>query len=318
MKRQCFWRFAALLICLLPTALAQAALPDAPHKDIHYIAEHLGEAAQDMRYFALAWPSQPLEPGRWTGGVSVGSGEANAEFLRVKGELISAEAFHFRSGRNGLALQAFYDSFEISGAGEQVLRAPFAAGVPLDLPERIEVTKARGEVSHFGVGMAWLHELSREPSRGWCLNVGALVERLELDGFELDFLLLGGRDTGTRGVLDHSSSGTYVTPYVGLLRRLPLGRSLALTPRFAVGAPLPKADFDGRLTGPGFDLSSRDQGGSPGQMGDGFLMVGAGLVHRPSGLEIELGGALFYPLFEKTTHPRVDRSILLVVRWRLP
>jgi hypothetical protein len=309
---------AAGLATLLPS-LAFAALPDAPHEDIHFVAEHLAEAAQDTRYFALAWPAEPLAPAVWTGGVAVGLAEARTDFLGVQGELFSAHAFHAFSHRNGLALQGFSDSFDIGGtSGEQVLRASFAAAVPLDLPERIAVTNPRGSVRHYGVGAAWLRELSAEPGHGWCLVVGGLLERLELDGFQLDYRLLGGRDVGSRGVLDHSGSATFATPYAGLLRRMPLGRAFLLTPHFAAGVPLPAADFHGRLTGPGFERSSRDAGGSPARIGDGFVELGAGLLHRASGFEVNVGGALTYPLFEKTTHAGVDRSYLVLMSWSRP
>ena len=247
-----------------------------------------------------------------------GPGQADADLLEVRGNLFSAHAFRALSASNGVAVQGFYDRFGLGGQGEQVLSASSVPGVPLDLPERIQVTNVRGNVSHYGVGVAWLHEFSAVPERGWCLVAGALVERLELDGFALDYELLGGRDAGARGLIDYSGSSTFITPYLGVLRRLPLGRRFLLTPRFAAGVPLPPGDFNTRLTGPGFDLSSQDQGGSPGRIGDGFVAFGAGLLHRSSGLELDIGSTLAYPLFEKTTHDGVDHSLLVVLSWTWP
>jgi hypothetical protein len=88
--------------------------------------------------------------------------------------------------------------------------------------------------------------------------------------------------------------------------------------RPAAAAPVPEGDLDGRLTGPGYDRSSRDPGGRPAQLGDGFATVNVGLLHRPSGLEIDLGGAWAFPLFQRWTHDRVDRALLIHLTWRAP
>src|SRR4029453_8783520 len=120
----------------------------------------------------------------------------------------------------------------------------------------------------------------------------------------------GGADAGTEGVLDHSSDATFFTPFVGFEKQFPLAGAFLLIPRVAAGAPLPPGDFDGRLTGPGFDVSSTEPGGNPGKIGDGFVSLGAGLLHRRSGIEIDVGAVLGFPLFEKITHPGVDPSVL--------
>jgi hypothetical protein len=43
--------------------------------------------------------------------------------------------------------------------------------------------------------------------------------------------------------------------------------------------------------------------------------VSAGLVHLRSGLEIDLGSTLFYPIFEKVSHPGIDRAYTVQVAW---
>jgi hypothetical protein len=40
------------------------------------------------------------------------------------------------------------------------------------------------------------------------------------------------------------------------------------------------------------------------------------LRHRPSGLEIDLGGMLFFAVAEHMSHPGVDRAVLTHVAWR--
>jgi hypothetical protein len=203
------------------------------------------------------------------------------------------------------------------GTGTEVLRAGFLRGVPLDLPENAEFSNPRGDFRHWGVGGALVHEVSRPGSeRRWTWKAGLLYDRVEVKGYEMDYRLLGGANAGTRGVLGHSSSADFLTPYFGIQRTLPLGKSWVLAPRFVAGVPVPGGDFDGRLTGPGFDLSTtRSAQGRPAKIGDGFAGFSAGLIHLRSGLEIDLGATLFYPVLEKVSHPGVDKALLLQVAW---
>lgn len=308
----------AAALALLASAPLAAALVDAPHVDIRFISEHLGEAAQDARSFTLPWPGPAPAAGRWQPFAAVGWTSAGTEFLEESGRLASAGAVRgFPNGR-ALVLFGFYDQLSVGGgAGEQVLSAGFLASSPLDLPERARFSNPRGEIRHFGVGAAWSWRLSPATARRpWRAEAGLLVDRLTLDGFRIDYLLLGGADAGARGTLDQSSEAIYATPFAGVGWSLPIGTRLELRPRFLAGAPVPEGDLDGRLIGPGYDRSSRDPGGRPAQIGDGFATLNLGLLHRASGLELDLGGALAFPLFQRWTHDRVDRAVLVHVTWR--
>lgn len=311
---------AAAALLAGPAREARAALPDPPHEDIHFVLEHVPEAAQDARFFALPWPAERLSEGRFQAFAGAGWSEAKADFISERGSLASLGAAYGLSPRSGLSLFGFYDQFRVSGgSGEQVLRPRFAPGIPLDLPERALFSHPRGEFRHFGLGASYLCELSPAGARRpWTLQAGLLLERLELTRFRLDAELLGGADAGARVVLDHSSRATFFTPYVGIEKSFPLGSSLVLRPRILAGVPLPAGDFDGRLTGPGFDASSRDPGGKPGAIGDGFVALGVGLLHRPSGLELDLGAALGFAAFEPATHEGLGSALLMHLSWHLP
>jgi len=305
------------LLALSASPLA-AALPDPPHVDIRFLSEHLPEAAQDARAHALPWPDSAPAPGRWRPFAAAGGSSARTDFLEESGWLASAGAQRGFERDRALVLFGFYDDFSVGGgAGEQVLSADFLAESPLDLPEHARFTNPRGGFRHYGVGAAWSWRVSpAQARRAWRAEAGLLLDRLTLDGYELDYELLGGADAGARGVLDQSGEATFATPFAGIGCTLPLGSAFALVPRVLGGLPLPEGDFDGRLTGPGFDLSSQDPGGHPGRIGDGFLAVSVGLLHARSGLELDLGGALFYPLFEAATHDGVDRAALVHLTWR--
>jgi hypothetical protein len=308
----------AFLLPLILTAATplSAALANAPHEDIHVLAEHLPEVAQDARYFSLPWPGERPAPGRWQPFVGLGWNSAKADFMKESGALFSFGATRGWTERSALTLFGFYDRFDVSGgSGEQVLRASFAP-VPLDLPERAVFSSPEGTFTHYGVGAAWAHEISETgAARPTSVEAGLAVDRLLLKNYRMHYRVPVG-DAFAEGTLDHSSEATFVTPFVGFEKRFSLGGSFYLIPRVMAGAPLPPADFDGRLTGPGFDLSSGDPGGKPGKIGDGFVSLGAGFLHRRSGIEIDLGALAGFPLFESATHPGVDQSFLLHLVWR--
>ncbi|MFL6193474.1 MAG: hypothetical protein ACJ75H_04845 [Thermoanaerobaculia bacterium] len=306
MKRQLLF---ALLAAFTLAPAAHAALQNAPKEDIHWMAEHLPESAQDARYLSLPWPAFPLEPGRWQLSLQPGYADTTAsDIFELKGPMVAASAVRGLSGRWGFEVLGFYDTMTVSGGrGRAVLRS--TAPVPLDLPALADFESAHGDYLHYGVGGALVHDVPRTGGRRYTVLLGLIADRLEITDYAVTYRL--GPVVGS---LDHSSSATFATPYAGVQYSRPLGSSFTLAPRFIAGAPLPPADFDVRLAGPGFDVSSANGQGSPGRIGDAFLGLGAGLIHR-SGFEILLGESLYYPVFEKETHPGVDRAYMLQVAW---
>ena len=153
-------RSRALLFALL--ALVAAATPCAARaasqqEDVLVIAEHIPEAAQDARWFALPWPIDPLEAGRWQSGFVLGGADAAAAPYEVRGALGAFGASRALSERWALDLIGFVDRFSISGgAADQTLSAPFLDPAPLDLPARARFDRARGTVSHEGFGLGAL------------------------------------------------------------------------------------------------------------------------------------------------------------------
>ena len=277
-------------------------------EDIHFLAEHLPEAAQDARYIALPWTAGPLEPGRWSFTVQFGWTATSAGPLDLDGPMLGFGLRRAWSDRNGLLALGFVDPMTVSGErGREVLNLPVAPA-SLGLPQEAEFTGARGTYRHWGVGAAWLHALGEEKRS--TLGIGLLYDHLSIDGFAMDYRLLAGPDAGTQGVLDHSSTAGYVTPFAQLTRTWSLGERFALTPRIAGAVPIPAGDFHARLTGPGFDVS-----GTPAKIGDPVLGAGAGLLHLRSGLELDMGVTLADPLVEHVSHPGIDRAWTLQLAW---
>ena len=306
----------AVVLAIVPgfARECRAAMANPPHDDFFFLAEHLPEGVEEARYFSLPWPETNLEPGGWHPIVGLGGADVGADFARARGGLATLGVSHAWSAAWALEIFGYYGSFEVSGeTGEDVLREFALSGVPLDLPERARFSDPRGKFRHSGLGFAVARTSAGR--RPWTLLGGLLLERLELDGYRFDYELLGGADAGATGVLDLSGSNDFVTPYVGVSVALPLGRRWLASPRAQLGVPLPPGDLDNRMTGPGFDLSTDSTGARSGKIGDGFFTLGAGLRDRVSGIEVDLGATLAFPLIQGLTHPGIDRAWLLSVTW---
>jgi hypothetical protein len=307
---------AALLLIASPVL---AAIPNPDPEDIDYIAEHLPESGQDARFLALPWPAGRLEAGRWQTSVQAGYAETAASLLKLDGPMLAASAaWPFRDGW-ALEGMGFYDALTISGGrGREILNPTFARP-PLDLPEYADFSNPRGDYLHYGAGLGLVWQrpaLPADTGRWWTFTAGALWTRLELDGYQVDYQVATGASAGARGVLDHSSTNDYATPFVGIQWTRPLGASFSISPRAMAVSPLPKGDFTGRITGSGFDLGGADAVGGRGtKIGDPFVGLGMEILHRPTGLAVDLGGALFFAGAEGIVHEGVSRALSLQVAW---
>lgn len=308
------------LLLLLSTAPAGAAIPNPEPEDIDYIAEHLPESGMDARFLALPWPAGRLETGRWQTTVEAGYAETAASLLKLDGPMLAASvAYPFRDDR-AFEGMVFYDALTVSGGrGREVLNPTFARP-PLDLPEHADFSNPRGDCLYYGAGIGFLWQLSAPGAaaedRWWTFTAGALWTRLELDGFQMDYEMATGASAGARGILDHSSTNDYATPFLGLQLTRPMGERFSISPRAMAVSPLPKGDFTGRITGPGFDLGGADATSGRGtQIGDPFVGLGLEILHRPTGLGVDLGGALYFAGAEGIVHKGVSRALSLQVTW---
>jgi hypothetical protein len=292
---------------------APAAAVTPPVEDLHYLAEHLAEAAQDARYFALPWPTRGERD--WRPVVAVGGARFESEVAKARGGLLTLGAARAAGERWRYALLAFYDRFDVTGGSTDFVLTAGSTNVPLDLPAQAEIQSPSGEFVHDGIGLV----LRREPEnrvRGWAFVVGVLVERLTLKDYRFRYRLLSGVNEGDTGFVDYSSSNTYLSPFVGAQRDIALGADWTIGLRGALGIPLPAGEFKARVTGPGFDVTTDSPGSSPGRIGDGYVMLGAGLRERRTGLELDVGALLAYGPVERLTHDGVRRGLLFSVTWR--
>jgi len=295
---------------LLAASAARAAAAQSEH-DIHFLSEHAVESGMDAHYVALPWPSAHLEHGAWRQSVDVSMASTRAELIDLDGSMVGLGATRATRPGRGYELLGFYSEMDVTGTGgRSVLAGYYLNSVPLDLPNPADFTAPRGTLRHFGLGAAYVRNLGSSQ-----LIAGLLVERTDVLGFEMDYRLAGGADAGTTGVYGQSSAATFFTPLVGWQQTRSISTRWTWSPRALLTFPRPPGDFDYRLTGPGFDLRT-PQDGTTGVIGDSFVALGLALAHVPSGLEIDLGGALLFAATEQMSHPGVDRAFVVHVAWR--
>ena len=303
-------RRALLCASVVLCASAQGVAAQSEY-DIHFLSEHAAESGMDAHYAALPWPAPHLEQGAWQQSFDVSTAKTRTEFIDLDGSMLAFGATRGTRVDRGYELLGFYSEMDFSGAGgRSVLADYFLRGVPLDLPNAADFAAPRGTERHYGAGAGYVRELGRSQ-----LIAGGLLERVEVRGFEMDYRLAAGADAGTTGILDHSSAATFYTPFVGWQQTRPLSTNWTWSPRALLTHPMPNGGFEGRLTGPGFDLGTPEDG-TTGAFGDGFLSLGLALTNARSGLEIDLGGALLFAVTEHKSHPGVGDAYLLHVAWR--
>ncbi len=308
--------FVALGVASRPAAVWAAVAN--PGEDVEFITEHLPESEMNLRYLTLplAAPA-PEGGGPWRFEAQIAGARNGGGFARVGGVLFGLGATRSLSERWGVQAVGFYDALTFSGgSGRDLFRPLFRNDIPLDLPEFAEFSHPQGDVRHFGAGGGAVWQRPRRANGGattW--TFGVLWERLDLSDYTLDYRLVTGRNAGASGVLDHSATYDFVTPYVGWRHDRPLGRGWSLAPRVIGALPLPRQAFAGRITGPGFDLSG-ETGGL--HMGDGYVGAGLAVEHERSGFGIDLGATIYHFGAEQVIHKGIDRPIVLNLTWHTP
>lgn len=295
------------------------AATTAPEKDIHFLAEHLAEAAQDARYFAMPWPIGDYDDSNWKPLISIAAARSNDPFAEATGGLLTIGFSRAFGNRWAIELLAYYDHFDVSGTQINNFLTPFSLkNVPLDLPETALFSNPRGEFVHTGIGIIASHELDYGDDWRWDAIGGVLIENLKLKNYRFDFLLTGGLDTGTAGSIDYSGDTRLNYILLGLQARRQLGGHYTIIPRIILGRlPAKDNNFGARFTTQTLDLTTTSSGGSPNSIGDGFTYMGMTLRDRRTHFEIDLGAILGYQIFEIQSHEGIDSAIILSVAWRL-
>ncbi|HUQ53826.1 MAG TPA: hypothetical protein VM692_16475, partial [Gammaproteobacteria bacterium] len=243
-----------IVVAALSAAHAAAALAA---ENIHFLAEHAVESGMDAVYTALPWPSGRLAPDHWQPSVDLAAAHTTTEFMRLEGNSVAAAANRGVNPRWGYELMASYGASDLSGGNGRVpLSVGFLDHVPLDLPQLADFSAVSGSQRQLSLGAAAVHERRTAASPySSQLIAGLLLERVEVTGFRMQYLLLAGADAATSGTLEFSSRAGFVTPFVAWQQTRALAPRWTWSLRAMLAAPLPPAELDARLAAPRLGVS---------------------------------------------------------------
>lgn len=311
------YRTAIPLVLVLATNTAQAASAIPPEENIHYIAEHLVEAGQDARYFALPGPAAATPADSWRPIIGVAGADYGNKLASARGGLLTLGIERAWSSTTNYSLLAFYDRFNVyGGSSRNVLVSGPVRNPPLDIPEYATFSSPGGYFTHSGLGLVVRYNGTDPSTNSWSNEWGLLLERLTINDFHIHYQLTSGADAGAQGKFQYGGSNYYLTPFFGGQYRYFLSHRFVLLPRYSLGIPLPAGEMTTRMTGPGFDMTAESSGGQNIHVGDGYLTLGLGLRDRNTHLEFDLGSVVAFPIIERLTHQGIDTGFMLSVTWR--
>jgi hypothetical protein len=313
-------RSSRVFVCLAAMLAAHIAHASEGQHDIHFLMEHVPESAMDAHYLSLPWPPGSVAAEGWRPSVDWSDASTRTAFVDLEGPMLAFAATK-RAGRgSSLELLGFHSAMSVSrSVGFGVLDTGYLRGVPLDLPHAAVFGSPHGTFVHFGVGAAYVRARSHgTTAHSPQLVTGLMLERADV-ATSLDYALTADTtdpsQNAAAGTLEHSARATFITPFVGWQQTRALGARWSWSPRALLVWPLPPADLDVRLTGPGFDLATGRDGGAIA-LGDPFAGLGLALAHMPTGIEVDVGGMLFFAAAEHLSHAGVDRAFALHLAWR--
>lgn len=303
-----------LFLSLTCTPLTFTSICWSLDEPLDFQAEHAIEGAMNHRLAQFLTTGDEIEPGLWNLAAGLGTGSATSSAFDLDGEMISLAAARGLTGGGGLELAGFYDRFDLSGAGgPQELEPQWTNEVPIEFPQLADTRNPRGEVKHWGAGLAWVKAAHGKHRRRW--RFGLLYSRVEVDSFTIEYRLQSAPEIS--GLIDYSASYDYVWPWADIEANWNLGSSWKMVPHAAFFFPLPQTGFIARMTGPGFDVSGdTDTASGIAHMGDAHPALGLRFDHRPSGLSVDVGATLYNLVAEPLDHPGIDQAITLQIAWR--
>jgi hypothetical protein len=303
-----FLRIAASLVA--PFMLAPAAAAD---HSFEFVAEHLPEVAMDNRFATLPLWSGATPAGVWQFTLQGAVARTSSGAMRLDGPMLSAAARRQLNDRWAVHAFGFFDELGFSSSGERRPLDTLFTQPPLALPAEALFTDLRGTYRNIGAGAAF----SLHAERGWLGErewvVGALYQRVELSDYRANYQVLEGPSTGASGVVDYSAVYPHLTPFAGLA--LPRHSGMwRWTPHVLLAMPLPRRGFQGRITGPGFDLSGDTASAGHGKVfGDFSLTLGLDATYKPWGLTVDLGSLVTQALLEPFIHKGIDQNWVISV-----
>lgn len=271
----------------------------------------------DNRYAALPLSSSTsIADQAWSFAAQAGFATTTSGNLTVEGPMFAAAANRSLSERWTLGGFVFFDPLRLTGDHElRPLQTRFSPDTPIDRPVGARFDALDGTLDHYGAGLN-----IAKSGTGWTgaysLKGGLLWERIALHGYRLDYEVLAGPSTGTRGQIDFDASYLHVTPFIGI--EWPrTGTRWAVAPHALLAWPIPRRGFVGRITGPGFDLHGDTADVGAGKhFGDPSLTLGLDLLYLPAHFSIDLGALVTQRWLEPLIHDGIESNWLLSCQWR--
>ncbi|MFL6579722.1 MAG: hypothetical protein ACJ8G2_03180 [Burkholderiales bacterium] len=274
-----------------------------------FVAEHLPEAAMDNRFATLPlWNGGATPVAPWQFTVQGGWARTGSGGLTLDGPMLSAAVHRQLDDRWTLIAFGFFDDMRFSGASDQRPLETLVAHTPLVLPAETLFTNLQGTYRNAGAGIAfnmhkvdgWLGE------RQWVM--GALYQRVQLQDYRANYRVLEGPSSGATGFVDYSAEYPHLTPFAGLALVRHFG-SWSLTPHALFAIPVPRRGFQGRINGPGFDVSGDTETAGAGKhFGDISLTFGLDVGYKPWGLTLDIGTFVSQALLEPIAHKGIDQN----------
>ena len=292
---------------MLASARGWAAL-----HSFEFVAEHLPEAAMDNRFATLPlWGGGAMstDSGQFT--VQAGYGRTDSGGLTLAGPMASMAVERRLDDRWSLRVFGFFDALRFSGTSDQRPLETLFTTPPLALPAETLFTDLGGTYRNLGAGFAF----NLDQDQGWFGRhqwvVGALYQRVELRDYQAMYRVLEGPSSGATGLVDYSGDYTFFTPFAGFA--LPrYFDTWDVTPHAQLAVPLPRQGVQGRITGPGFDLSGdTEKAGKGKHVGDVSITVGLDVTYKPWGLTFDIGSFVSQALLEPIVHKGIDHNWLI-------
>ena len=292
-------------------ALASVRSPAAEHS-IEFATEHLPEAAMNNRYATLPlWNAGPAPAGFGQFTVQGGFARTGSGELKLDGPMVSMAVSRRLNSQWSLHAFGFFDGLRFSGSSDQRPLDTVFTRTPLVLPAQTLFTDLGGTYRDIGAGVAF----KLQKDQGWLGErqwvIGALYQRVELRDYRATYRVLEGPSSGATGFVDYSGDYSHLTPFAGIAFPRHFG-SWDLTPHALLALPVPRRGFQGRITGPGFDLSGDTATAGNGKhFGDLSKTFGLGVTYKPWGLTLDLGSFVSQALLERVAHKGIDQNWLI-------
>jgi hypothetical protein len=299
---------AALL--LLPLAS-----PVHASESLEFVQEHLPETAMDNRYASLPLWNACVDEQAYCYGLNAGYAQTHTGTLSLDGPMLSLSLTRPVGERLQLTGFVFFDDFVLAGGTEHRPLELLFANPPLAMPVPAEFTGLDGSARDVGLGVAlsgtadwrWL------PRMEW--SAGLMWQQFTLSDYRFDYLITDGPDAATIGTVDYSATYAHISPFFGAAWRRSRG-NWHYAPHVQFALPLPRRGIQGRITGPGFDMSGDTaENGNGKHFGDPSVTIGFNVTYEPWDLTVDLGSTITQALLEPMIHQGVQRNLMLSACW---